>query len=407
MAKYMKQNTLANNTLYAIAFAAIAIVLYRTGSSLSLRTYMDDDVYFVNALSKMSLFDFLHMRYMTWSGRVIIEAIMVKTINIHITWKIMVPACLLLLCHSINKISSYKGSHSPLFLLLTVAIFFLIPPKTLTEGALWVTGFYNYLLPVSFGLYSISVLNRCNEENNLQKSLSLLALPVACSNEQMGVIMFSFIIYLYIMRREASVYRIAFTMVSLGFFALLMLAPGNKIRFIGESRRIPEFADYTLLDKLGLGMDRFSSMINSHNSLLLLTSVLLVVLYLKNYKGKLNFLGLASVTLVVAFCISKGIGLIPSKFMLPPQWVSLEFYVRYATSLVFYVSLIYLSFLIFVEKSSYVIIFFAVMAPATILMIGFSPTVYASADRVLFIFEAMMMIVCFSCARKLIQACRP
>lgn len=398
----MKPNTLANKYLYVIAYIAIAIVLCKIGFSLNLRTYKDDDVYFVNALSEMSFGEFLHMRYMTWSGRIIIEAIMVKTINIHYIWRIMIPACLLLLCHSVHRIASDKCRFSPIYSLLIMTLFFFMPSRTLNEGALWITGFYNYLLPVSFGFYSISVIHRYSDASKLQKLLSIMALPIACSNEQMGIIMIAFIVYSFVTTRSANAYRIIFTMISIVSFAILMLAPGNKLRFIGESRRIPEFADYSILDKVGLGIDRFSSMINSHNTLLLLTSVLLVLLYFKNNKGNRHLFGIASAILVLVFAISKEVKLIPSQFMSPGDWASLAFYVRYMLSLVFYVSLIYLSFLVFRDKHENIFLFLIIMAPATVLMMGFSPTVYASADRVLFIFESMLLIICFSCVKKII-----
>ncbi len=109
----MKQNTNVNNLTNVLAWFAIIITMLIIGKSLSLRTYMDDDVYFVNALKGSSLLGFLEMRYMTWSGRVIIEAIMVKTINHEYVWRFIMPVCLFILCHSICKISSTKKTHHP------------------------------------------------------------------------------------------------------------------------------------------------------------------------------------------------------------------------------------------------------------------------------------------------------
>ncbi|EKS6393996.1 TPA: hypothetical protein I4D46_08705 [Enterobacter hormaechei] len=398
----MRQNTLVNNATNIVVYVAIAIVLYKLGSSLGLRTYMDDDVYFVNALAKMSLGEFLNMRYMTWSGRIIIEAIMVKTINIHYTWRVMIPCCLLLLCHSVYKLSSGKDGFSPKCVLLIMLLFFCMPTKTYTEGALWVTGFYNYLLPVSFGLYSISVLNAYQQASGMQKSLSILALPIACSNEQMGVTMIAFIVYSFMITRSIDIYRITFSVLSLASFALLMLAPGNKLRFIGESRRIPEFADFSMLDKIGMGLDRFSSLVNSQNLLMMFTSIMLVILYYKLYKGRFQIFGVAASCFVIIFNIAKEVHIIPSQFMSPGDWVNISFYFRYMLSLLFYVTFIYLSLLIFNEQNKHAIIFMVVFAPATVLMIGFSPTVYASADRVLFMFEAMLLTISFSTIRKLI-----
>ncbi|WP_233173372.1 hypothetical protein, partial [Enterobacter hormaechei] len=102
------------------------------------------------------------------------------------------------------------------------------------------------------------------------------------------------------------------------------------------------------------------------------------------------------------FNIAKEVHIIPSQFMSPGDWVNISFYFRYMLSLLFYVTFIYLSLLIFNEQNKHAIIFMVVFAPATVLMIGFSPTVYASADRVLFMFEAMLLTISFSTIRKLI-----
>jgi hypothetical protein len=398
----MKQNTIAYNLFNGLAWVAIIIIMFKIGQSLSLRTYMDDDVYFVNALKDMSLFSFLEMRYMTWSGRVIIEAIMVKTINHEYVWRFLVPVCLFILCHSICKISTNKNKFSPTFVLLIMIIFFLMPNKTYNEGAIWVTGFYNYLLPISLGFYAISVLSDDHESTITQRILSIISLPVACSNEQMGLTIIIYLVISHAIKRKANIYTLAFSLIAILSFSFLMLAPGNKIRVIGESRRIPEFSDYGFLDKVGLGLDRFSSMINGYNTLLIILSILLVALYFITNKSRISFFGITSSVIVIAFQITKAWGLIPNQFMGNGDWNDWVFYIRYSISLIFYINLIYLAFQVLNVKYDYIALAAIVFAPATVLMIGFSPTVYASADRVLFMFECLLLLVTFSCATKLI-----
>ncbi|EPK3137446.1 DUF6056 family protein [Enterobacter cloacae] len=346
----MKQNTNVNNLTNVLAWFAIIITMLIIGKSLSLRTYMDDDVYFVNALKGSSLLGFLEMRYMTWSGRVIIEAIMVKTINHEYVWRFIMPVCLFILCHSICKISSTKKNPSPILTLLMMLIFFLMPQKTYNEGAFWITGFYNYLLPISLGFYAISVINKTDESSSIEKLLSLLSLPVACSNEQMGITIVIYLVISLAITRNVKPYNATFALIALLSFSFLMLAPGNKIRLLGESRRIPEFYDFGLLDKIGLGIDRFSSMINSNSYLLLLLSILLVALYLLENHSHLNKFGVCSISIIIAFQITKELGLIPNQFMGNGDWSDWVFYTRYSASLIFYVSLIYLATHILNEK---------------------------------------------------------
>ena len=333
------------------------------------------------------------MRYMTWSGRVIIEAIMVKTINHEYVWRFIMPVCLFILCHSICKISSTKKNPSPILTLLMMLIFFLMPQKTYNEGAFWITGFYNYLLPISLGFYAISVINKTDESSSIEKLLSLLSLPVACSNEQMGITIVIYLVISLAITRNVKPYNATFALIALLSFSFLMLAPGNKIRLLGESRRIPEFYDFGLLDKIGLGIDRFSSMINSNSYLLLLLSILLVALYLLENHSHLNKFGVCSISIIIAFQITKELGLIPNQFMGNGDWSDWVFYTRYSASLIFYVSLIYLATHILNEKNYHIALAAIIFAPATVIMIGFSPTVYASADRVLFMFECLILLV--------------
>lgn len=400
----MKQNTNVNNFINVLAWITIVFIMIKIGYSLSLRVYMDDDVYFVNALKNSSLLGFLEMRYMTWSGRVVIEAIMVKTINHEFIWRVIMPVCLFILCHSICRISIAKKDVSPIFTLLMMLVFFLMPQKTYNEGAFWITGFYNYLFPISLGFYAISVITKADESSNTEKFLSILSLPVACSNEQMGITIIIYLLISFAITRKFKPYNAVFTLLALLSFLFLMLAPGNKIRLIGESRRIPEFNDYGLLDKIGLGIDRFSSMINSHSYLLLLLSAILIILYLIENHSQLNIFGASSILIIITFQITKLLGLIPNQFMGNGDWSNWIFYTRYSISLLYYVSVIHLVIHVLNNKNYHIALAATIFAPATVIMMGFSPTVYASADRVLFMFECMMLLVTSALIIRLMSA---
>ncbi|WP_326929877.1 DUF6056 family protein [Erwinia oleae] len=402
MAEFMKQNISANKIYTTLIFVVMAIILYRIGASLDLRTYMDDDVYFVKALDNTSLFDFLHMRYMTWSGRFFIEYILVTTINHHMVWRISIPLCLLLLCYSICKTIDNGEKTHPQYFLICLILFHSMPSKTLTEGAWWVTGFYNYLLPVSFGIYAISVVIHYRSQSNFKLFTSILALPVACSNEQMAVTMIALLGTNLIIDKKINAYKTTFLTVTLLSFLILMLAPGNKLRFLGESRRIPEFADYGIIDKIGLGMDRLGVVINASNSLLLISSALLILLYFKKVRFHPDVFGTIVCTIILVFQIAKMNNLLPVQFMKPGDWINFSFYLRYTVALIFYVCIIYIICRVFNTVNDYVTVFTVIFAPATVIMIGFSPTVYASADRVLFLFECMILLVAMACVKKVL-----
>ncbi|HCL6625863.1 TPA: hypothetical protein N2R15_000545 [Citrobacter amalonaticus] len=395
----MKPNTNVIKTLNVIAAAIIFFIMFRIGTSVSLRTFMDDDLYFVKALENTSLVDFLSVRYMTWSGRAILETILVETINISLFWKLAIPACIILLAHSFYRLFYGQKAFSSLHTLLAVIIILSMPDKSFNEGALWVTGFYNYLLPVSLGFYSFSIFLRENEHGLILKLLSLAFVIIACSNEQVGVTMIAAILVSYVSKKRFSYYNLIFTTSSVLSFVLLMLAPGNSVRFATESKRIPEFIDFNLLDKIGLGLDRLSSATSSNNMILTFLSIAIIVVFFINRKYSIT--GFIACTVIAIFNFAKHTVLLEHGFMTDGKWAQPYIYITYIACLTFLVSLIYLFILLLNRKGFNASLFLVIFAPATIIMIGFSPTVYASADRVLFLFQCMMASALYGAIMKI------
>ena len=395
----MKLSTTAIKALNIFAAAIVLLLMYRIGTSVNLRTYMDDDLYFVKALENSSLIDFLSVRYMTWSGRVVLETILVGTITISLFWKLAIPACLILLAHSFYRLFHGEKTFSSLHILLAIIIIMSMPDKSFNDGALWVTGFYNYLLPVSLGFYSISIFLRENEHGSIQKGLSLAFVIISCSNEQVGITTMAVILVSYFFKKRFSYYNVIFSILSVLSLAVLMLAPGNSVRFSAESKRIPEFTDFSLIDKIGLGLDRLSSATSSNNIILTFLSIAMIALFIISRKYSIH--GLVACAIIIFFNAMKYFEVIDPSFMENGEWARPHLYMTYMASLSFLVSLIYLSVFLLKYKRFSASLFLIIFAPATVIMIGFSPTVYASADRILFLFQCMMACALYGALMKI------
>jgi quinol-cytochrome oxidoreductase complex cytochrome b subunit len=70
--------------------------------------------------------------------------------------RISIPLTLLLLACSISRISTGKASiHGSL---VALALLIGIPSIVNNDAAWWITGYYNYLLPVCAAIYTLSVM---------------------------------------------------------------------------------------------------------------------------------------------------------------------------------------------------------------------------------------------------------
>ncbi|WP_215846310.1 hypothetical protein [Candidatus Pantoea bituminis] len=178
---FATKNKNISTDMYLIAFIISLLILVSLG--LTMRPDQDDQ-YFKHALDNKSFFEFFSFRYLKWSGRYAIEALLLLTINYDWFWKLMIPMCILLCAYSIWSLTLRKSISSIKGISLALGLIMIMSPSVANDSMWWITGAYNYLLPVSMGLYAVDILLRQKQTGLYQKTLSLIALFIACSTEQ-------------------------------------------------------------------------------------------------------------------------------------------------------------------------------------------------------------------------------
>lgn len=407
MASRGEQNVLANKykiTPYAILFSIIAWYLF-VNINIMRGT---DDIFFATIMQKMSLYDFTAMRYHTWSGRYLIEAVMVKTINITYAPQLIIILSFALLSYSISKIASDDGSAS-LPSISIASILVLAVPGTSSQAILWISGGYNYILPIALGVYALSNLIH---EKHYALPVSLAALFFSCNNEQFGAVAILVIAITASIRKYKNLpvtYEIIYLVTAAVSFVSNIVAPGNKARFLAEIPNwMPDFNNLSLLDKITIGMDRLNNHVHYPDNITLFIFCL-IALFIASRKNGFSLIACAA----VIFCGMHALYFISTfypkfsfyhtKMLLPEfiradsatpdSWSSVSLYTSYALSIMTVLS----SFFAVADSkksqsSFWKIIIIMLCGVASAVMIGMSPTAYASGARVMFIFDISVII---------------
>lgn len=377
----------------AITFALF--VFFWLFSSVSYRSVADDQ-YFINSLANQDVISFIKDRYLTWSGRWAIEAITALTISHIYVVKVLIPTCLILASFFMSRICFVNADVRHLS--ITLAFIILMPSDIFTDSVTWITGFYNYLLPTTFGLFFFYVfINNLSRKINI---LSILALFIACNHEQVALAcLMGSALFLAIKRERVTPYRcLALALIIINSLILIM-APGNYIRQSQESiLRMPEYFDLTMLNKISMGYDRLNSMFFMRSNFLIIALSFLILYFLiAKWKTRasnlVSFSILAFVITCLVFFNYNGVSspllgsTIEYKHFDP--FIVLPSYMLLSSLLITFLYVISQS----VEKFEWIALSILV-AVANVIAIGFSPTVYASGMRVLFVSEIILTLSC-------------
>lgn len=239
-----------------------------------------DDEFFIGALDRSGLWDFLVSRYNGWTSRVVIEAVEVVVIRSPLLFFLLDSLMYTLLIYGLwsfgSKIRDWKS------LLLTTGLVLLIP-KDAFSNAGWVTTNTNYLWALSLGLMTLFPLQKILSSKKIHWGMWLLTLPLlayAANLEQMAVVLLAFngLGLLYTLHQRRFVLPLWIHTALIGFMmGVVFLSPGMARRAQLETAgRLPRFGDLSILDKVELGfVSTMKDFILQPNGLLLVLSLFL------------------------------------------------------------------------------------------------------------------------------------
>jgi hypothetical protein len=391
---------IALNRFYFLITALAIACLYGIAANIKLQDFADDLI-FSHTLDNTSLYSYLISSYSTWSGRVTINALMVGTINHHNVWKIGIPVSVMILCLSVTRICVNRIDTK--IILLAFFAYLALPKEILQNGSWWVTGFYNYLLPVSLMLYSSSVYFLPNKVGMVEKVLSVLALSLACFSEQASMIIIACSLMGLIFCKEIrSVYSYIYLFVALFFSGILFTAPGNYHRLEEETWRwMPGFDSESFLGKLIYGYDRIHEAIVMPGSFIFcaLCVLCLILILRSNQMTKIGVLfsfilslHIFMMTLIITGSFHPNESFYNPEYINPHRWIDISRYFSYSVTGLVIISICYaLTVASLKDREFLKPLVMIVLGFASIAMVGLSPTVYASGMRVLYVWAVMIM----------------
>ena len=255
----LKGDTGAKRTWFyengAFVAAALAAVLWHVILSTNVG---DDMVYFKTLLDgNSSLGEILAHRYETWSSRMVIEAVLIPLVHCPLLWKILdiviFTSLPVLLCGLLGVTGRGRWFVTGLVLLY---------PFADMASAGWIATTTNYLWPLWGVLVIGMVLKqlRCGRKVPVwEAAAAFLACAYAGSQEQAAVLLlllFGMEVLHYISEKRMK-QPLLYALCGIDIISLVYIlsCPGNAIRSAQEmAGRMPEFADFTFAEKLYMGL---------------------------------------------------------------------------------------------------------------------------------------------------------
>lgn len=368
-----------------------------------------DDAYYSEVANTQPLLEWWWQRYLSWSGRVTIDVLTVGTITSEWFWRIAIPSSVLLLAYASIKVVKWKVT--PMKLLLIFGLFAVGPAEVFAESFYWVTGFYNYLLPTALALFCYSELHNTEGRSIWRLVFSVLCVFIFAYQEQ--------VVIAFILALGWSTYHKPTPMKWLVFFltlvnsVFLFFAPGNESRMLGSTfMYFPNYYDFNIVQKVFLGLDKlyqafvlsdnwplfyllstlvFVSLLKEHRSLSEKASAYLVILYLVFFILQLQL----SANLDTQLAHMKYVGEI--RFESVPDGATYAGYL--VLLLVMSSALTLILGLLNNTKGSGAALMSLLLGVMSVVMMGFSPTVYVSNYRVQMLFELGLILATLSLLR--------
>lgn len=240
----------------AIVFSIIFLLIFLF--NLYMPEIRSDDIVYINRSNGMGLLASSIDHYKNWSSRLIIEFFLMLLSKHFLLWKILNTTMMFLTVYILYKYI-FQKNEAKLFLLV-FSVYCFVPITIMGETG-WLATTLNYHWPVTFGLvsfYPFYQLLNSKSINNAIYFCSVLLLLFAANQEQVNVCYFVFTFLVSIFLILNGNYKIKLLPLSIiSFFELIfsITAPGNSVRNLQEMNRwFPQNNNFSFLQKIDLGI---------------------------------------------------------------------------------------------------------------------------------------------------------
>ena len=389
----------------AFVAAALAAVLWHAVLSTNVG---DDMVYFKTLLDgNSSLGEILAHRYETWSSRMVIEAVLIPLVHCPLLWKILDIVIFTSLPVLLGGLLGVTGCGR----WFVTGLVLLYPFADLASAG-WIATTTNYLWPLWGVLVIGMVLKqlRCGRKVPVwEATAALLACAYAGSQEQAAVLLLLLLgmeVLHYISEKRMK-QPLLYALCGIDIISLVYIlsCPGNAIRSAQEmAGRMPEFADFTFAEKLYMGLANVERIFIAELDPVycVVAAVLVLLVYRKTGDYRKTLLaGIPALLLFGQAVVRVSHPSLKKVFVRPEQTTHWDWH-----ALVTYMPLVFLVLSVFgilyalwqladgAWKHYLWTAFLLAGGFATGVVMGFSPTIYASADRPYLYLYFVLIYVC-------------
>lgn len=406
------------------------------------KTQWGDDVIFKTYLDNSTLHHYLTERYNIWSSRILIETVLISIVKANTyLWRVITTILVTVIVECVISLFVSEKNRKYSFIAYLLAIL-TIPVITLCDAG-WFATTINYLWPFAAFMTLMIIVKKmfCNEKTNGFENAQAIVLTLFASNAEpivLSIVCILALLFFYkkyetkksIKELAKETNKLYFIILCVSFIELLftLLAPGNANRVIYEtSNWYPEFANFNIIDKIKLGIVStmpffYANKIALSNvgyptNFIILILMLFTCIKLWDTRNKkilcLQSLGILIVLYNQFYIVMDGFGkqLDSSWYILANFKIGTKsdigsglLYLEIFIYLVTFVSLIIGVYNALGKKKNALLACVILLAGiCTRLIMGFSPTVYASGVRTFLLSEISFLIVAIMVINELIS----
>lgn len=416
----LKENFSKKNIFSYIPFIVLFIILFVMNNGWG---YVTDDVFYRNLVLMdgwNQILSTVYYRYLLWTSRSLIELnILVLCFLPMIVWKVLNSLIVTLVAVIIPRFFNNKNSLKRNVLsCIIVFLFFLPVDYSMGAGAIAIT--LNYLWPLFFIIAHFYLLKKYvynkTELKLWKKAIVYIALVFSllfgCNHEQglmtCGIIYLLLIGYDYFKYRKINKILAIFFILIIGSGIFIFLCPGNYVRMEAEIIRWwPSFGSLSIFNKINMGICSFFRIFVCGNILICLVFLFAFGLYNYIISQKNKLIGFITflpfiIALVINCCLFFNVSADLTNFINGADSYSL---ISSSMSLLF--SFIYLVMTICLFyglynirkikgiKTASIIFLLLAIGFITTLVIGFTPTMLISMDRMYMILYGLLAILSY------------
>ncbi|MFQ7233280.1 MAG: DUF6056 family protein [Enterococcus hulanensis] len=396
----------SNNQKLIIGVAlSVLIICLIYNMNIKLTGFKDDGDLFLGPLMNKfdgNYFSFLVNRYNTWSSRVIIEFFTLTGVKNPMVWKllnsIMMAIAALLPVYIIKRDSEVKSTD----LIFSAALFFTLPMSFFSETG-WVATTTNYLWVFSLGIVSIYPLIRYTRKEKELRWLTVTGIITtlyAANQEQMALLLLTFTLIIALINwfnKQSIKPFVVPVIVNIATLIFVLTTKGNDIRYQHELRNwFPDFEQLSFFKKVELGYSSTVRHLYFDTQLTILTFLFIIFILAISrfiYRKRLSFIGLFGLipfSVSILFSLnnyfnSRKVVNILNQFNQygttiqlndPKSWIP-----DLILTMLLFSTLLSIIYLLDYTANTYWPLLLLCAAGFSRLIMGFSPTVWASATR--------------------------